>query len=95
LKIKYNLVSTLFILIMEGNILLMNLKFIFINMGLNMKPYNPWHIGVAERMNGTLFNMVHYMLFFKNVKLLFWADEVLCALYLKKNPSHALGNKTP
>jgi len=84
LKIKYNLVSTLFVLIMEGNILPMNLKSIFINMGLSMKPYNPWHNGVVERMNGTLLNMVHSMLFFKNVKLMFWADEVLCAMYLKK-----------
>lgn len=40
--------------------------------------------------------MAHFMLFFKNVKLMFWGDVVVCAVYLKnRNPSHALGNKTP
>jgi hypothetical protein len=39
--------------------------------------------------------MVRSMIFFKNVKLMFWADVVLCALYVKNGcPSHALKNKT-
>jgi hypothetical protein len=40
--------------------------------------------------------MVRSMMFFKNVKLMFWADAVLCAVYVKNRcPSHALKNKTP
>jgi hypothetical protein len=36
------------------------------------------------------------MLFFKNVKLMFWTDAVLCAVYVKNRiPSHTLGNNTP
>eukprot|EP00253_Pinus_taeda_P010941 PITA_10941 len=36
------------------------------------------------------------MLFFKNVKIMFWADAVLCAAYIKnKCPSNAIRNKTP
>jgi transposase InsO family protein len=59
-------------------------------------PYNPQQNGVAERMNMTLLNMVCSMMFFKNVKLMFWVDAVLCAVYVKnRSPSHALGNKTP
>jgi hypothetical protein len=47
-------------------------------------------------MNMTLLNMIRSMLFFKNVKLMFWVDAVLCAVYVKnKSPSHALGDKTP
>jgi transposase InsO family protein len=38
-------------------------------------PYNPQQNGVAERMNMTLLNMVHSMLFFKNVKLMFWVMQ--------------------
>jgi hypothetical protein len=40
--------------------------------------------------------MVHSMMFFKNVKLIFWDDAVLCAVYIKnKSPYHDLGNKNP
>jgi hypothetical protein len=47
-------------------------------------------------MNMTLLNMVRSMMFFKNVKLMFWDDAVLCAVYVKNMcPSHALKNKTP
>jgi hypothetical protein len=47
-------------------------------------------------MNKTLLNMVCSMMFFKNVKLMFWANVVLCAVYMKNRcPSHALKNKTP
>eukprot|EP00253_Pinus_taeda_P025255 PITA_25255 len=36
------------------------------------------------------------MLFFKNVKIMFWADAVLCATYIKNRcPSNAIRNKTP
>jgi transposase InsO family protein len=59
-------------------------------------PYNPQQNNVAERMNMTLLNMVRSMMFFKNVKLMFWDDAILCAVYVKtKCPSHALKNKTP
>jgi hypothetical protein len=59
-------------------------------------PYNPQQNGVAERMNRTLLNMVRSMMFFKNVKLMFWVDTILCVVYVKNNcPSHALENKTP
>ena len=37
------------------------------------------HNGVAERMNRTILNMVCSMTFFKNLKLMFWADAVLPA----------------
>jgi hypothetical protein len=44
----------------------------------------------------TFLNMVCSMMFFENVKLMFWADAVLCVVFVKnKSPSHALGNKTP
>ena len=44
----------------------------------------------------TLLNMVHSMMFFNNVKLMFWGAIVLCAVYLRnRSPSHALNNKTP
>ena len=46
-------------------------------------PYNPQQNGVAERMNRTVFNMVRSMLFFKNVKLMFWVDAVLCVVYIR------------
>jgi hypothetical protein len=40
--------------------------------------------------------MVSSMMFFKNVKLMFWVDAVLYAVYVKKrSPFHALGNKNP
>ncbi|WP_369124376.1 hypothetical protein, partial [Actinobacillus pleuropneumoniae] len=59
-------------------------------------PYNPQQNGVAERMNRTILNMVRSMLFFKNVKTMFWADAVLCAAYIKNRcPSNAIRNKTP
>jgi hypothetical protein len=39
--------------------------------------------------------MVCSLLFFKNVKLMFRVDAILCAIYVRnRSPSHALGNKT-
>jgi hypothetical protein len=39
--------------------------------------------------------MVRSMMFFVNVKLMFWDDAVLCVVYVKnKCPSHALQKKT-
>ena len=59
-------------------------------------PYNPQQNGVAKRMNITIMNMVRSMMFFKNVKLMFWGDAVKCAAYLRnRSPSNALDNKTP
>jgi transposase InsO family protein len=56
-------------------------------------PYNPQHNGVVERMNMTFLNVVHCMMFFKNMKLMFWDDAILCEVYVKnKSPSHALWN---
>jgi len=59
-------------------------------------PYNPQQKSVVERMNMTLLNMVHSMMFFKNVIFMFWADVVLCVVYVKNMcPSQALKNKNP
>jgi hypothetical protein len=39
--------------------------------------------------------MVRSTMFFKNIKLMFWHDVVLCAIYVKNRcPYHALENKT-
>ena len=47
-------------------------------------------------MNKTILNMVHSMLFFKNVKVMFWVDVVLFFIYIKNTcPSNAIRNKTP
>jgi hypothetical protein len=47
-------------------------------------------------MNMTLLNMIHSMMFLKNVKLMFWVDAILCAVYGKnKCPSHAIKNNNP
>ena len=36
------------------------------------------------------------MMFFKNVKLMFWADVVLCVVYINNRcPSNTIKNKTP
>jgi len=40
--------------------------------------------------------MVCLVMFFKNVKLVSWVDEVLCDIYIKNRcPSHAIKHKTP
>ena len=59
-------------------------------------PYNPQHNSVAERMNMTILNMVCSMMFFNNVKLMFWVDEALCDVYIKNRfPSKIIRNETP
>ena len=59
-------------------------------------PYNPQQNDVAEMMNRTLMNMERSMMFFKNVKLMFWGDTIVCATYLRKrSPSHVIEDKTP
>jgi transposase InsO family protein len=50
-------------------------------------PYNRQQNGVAEKMNRTPLNMVLSSMFFKNVKLMFWTDAVLCTVYVKKQES--------
>ena len=57
-------------------------------------PYNPRQNGVAKRMNRTLMNMARSMKFFKNVKLMFWGDAVVCAKYLRNRiPYHVIEDK--
>ena len=59
-------------------------------------PYNPPQNDVAERMNRTLLNMVRSMMFFKNVKLMFWGEVVLCTEYIRNwCPSSVINNRTP
>ena len=36
------------------------------------------------------------MMFFKNVKLMFWADVVLCVVYLRNmSPTHVVNENNP
>ena len=59
-------------------------------------PYSPKQNGVAKRMNKTLLNMVRSMMFFQNVKLMFWGEVVLCAVYIGNQcPFAAINNKSP
>ena len=39
--------------------------------------------------------MVRSMMFFKNVKLMFWIDADLCVVYIKNRCPNAIRNKTP
>ena len=46
-------------------------------------------------MNRTIMNMVRSMMFFKNFKLMFWGNAMLCAVYLRnRSPTHALEKNT-
>jgi hypothetical protein len=58
--------------------------------------FNPQQNGMVERMKRTLLNIIRSLIFFKNVKLMFWGEAVLCVVYIKnKSPSATLQNKTP
>ena len=47
-------------------------------------------------MNRTIVNTVRSIMFFKNVKLIFWADVVLCVVYIKNRcPCNVIKDKTP
>ena len=46
-------------------------------------PYSAQQNGVTESMNRTLLNMVRSMMFFQNVKFMFWGEAVLCAVYIR------------
>ena len=47
-------------------------------------------------MTRTLMNMEISMMFFKNVKLMFWGDALVCVAYLRNIiTSQALEDKTP
>ena len=47
-------------------------------------------------MNRTLMDMEISMMFFNNVKLMFWGDAIVCATYLRnRSSSHAIEDKTP
>jgi hypothetical protein len=44
----------------------------------------------------TLVNIVCSMMFYNNVKLMFWTHAFICAIYVKNMfPYHSLKNKTP
>eukprot|EP00253_Pinus_taeda_P027245 PITA_27245 len=59
-------------------------------------PYNPPQNGVTRRKNRAILNMVSFMMFFKTIKLMFWADAILCAAYINNRCSyHVIKNKTP
>jgi len=59
-------------------------------------PYNPQQNGVAEHMNRTFLNMIRSMMFFKNVKPMFWGEAVLCAYYIRNCClSFLINNKYP
>lgn len=47
-------------------------------------------------MNRTLFSMVRSMMFFKNVKLMFWGEKFLCSSYIHNRcPSSFTNNISP
>jgi transposase InsO family protein len=59
-------------------------------------PYTPQQNGVAECMNKTLLNTVRSMMFFQNVRLIFWGEVVLCVVCIPNQcPSTCINNKSP
>ena len=51
--------------------------------------YTPQQIGVAERKNRTILDMVRSMLKSKRMPKEFWAEVVQCAIYVQNRCPHA------
>jgi len=59
-------------------------------------PYTPQHNGVAERKNKTIMDMARSMLKEKGMPNYFWAEAVICFVYLiNKSPTQSVANTTP
>ena len=59
-------------------------------------PYTPQQNGVAERANRTIMESVHSMLYHANLPLIFWAEAVSTAVYLKhRSPTSHLKDINP
>ena len=59
-------------------------------------PYTPQQNGVAERANRTIMESVRSMLYHANLPLIFWAEAVSTAVYLKnRSPTSHLKDITP
>ncbi|XP_074353008.1 uncharacterized protein LOC141692171 [Apium graveolens] len=58
--------------------------------------YTPQQNGVAERKNRTILDMARSMVKAKHIPRTFWAEAVLCAVYLlNRCPTKSVRNKTP
>ncbi|WOG95118.1 hypothetical protein DCAR_0314420 [Daucus carota subsp. sativus] len=58
--------------------------------------YTPQQNGVAERKNRTILDMARSMVKAKHLPRTFWAEAVLCAVYLlNRCPTKSVRNKTP
>ncbi|XP_074369148.1 uncharacterized protein LOC141710363 [Apium graveolens] len=58
--------------------------------------YTPQQNGVAERKNRTILDMARSMVKEKHLPRTFWAEAVLCAVYLlNRCPTKSVRNKTP
>lgn len=58
--------------------------------------YTPQQNGVTERKNRTILDMARSMVKAKHMPRTFWAEAVLCAVYLlNRCPTKSVGNKTP
>lgn len=58
--------------------------------------YTPQQNGVAERKNRTILDMARSMVKAKHMPRTFWAEAVLCAVYLlNRCPTKSVRNKTP
>jgi transposase InsO family protein len=62
----------------------------------NSAPYSPEQMGVAERFNRTLIELVRAMLISQNLPSFLWAEAVAHAAYIRNRaPTKALDGKTP
>ena len=58
--------------------------------------YTPLQNGIAERKNCTILDMARSMVKAKHLPRTFWAEAVLCAVYLlNRCPTKSVRNKTP